>query len=242
MFRSTPRTSRPQAAALLLALAFVAGWSQSAPALAYSTVEAGGQTAVAPYVAEPRFESIPMATAERLEALSGAREALRAAAAAESKQASKPTVTVKATVKAPAPKPTKPAYTGTNRFWIPSLGMNYRVHLFECSRSREPDNYIYRWGCAGANNVYILGHAYGVMKPLHDLYVRGGLRKGMVAIYADGQGHVHWYRVTEWRVVDPTEAAWAIASQPVPSMTLQTCVGKDGSKRLNVRLVQYKVT
>jgi sortase (surface protein transpeptidase) len=120
--------------------------------------------------------------------------------------------------------------------------MSDRVHMFECSRSREPDNYIYRWGCAGTNNVYILGHAYGVMKPLHDLYVRGGLRVGMVAIYADSQGRVHWYRVTEWRVVDPAEAAWAIASQPTPSMTLQTCVGKDGSKRLNVRLVQFKVT
>jgi hypothetical protein len=80
------------------------------------------------------------------------------------------------------------------------------------------------------------------MKPLHDLYVAGRLRKGMVAIYADGGGRVHWFRVTEWRVVDPVESAWAIADQPVPSMTLQTCVGRDGRYRLNVRLVQFKVT
>ncbi len=118
--------------------------------------------------------------------------------------------------------------------------MSYRVRPFECTRTRAPDNYMYRWGCAGQNNVYILGHAYGVMKPLHDLYVSGWLRKGIVAIYADAQGRVHRYRVTTWRVVDPIDSAWAIASQPVPSMTLQTCVGKDGSYRLNVRLVQFR--
>jgi hypothetical protein len=140
----------------------------------------------------------------------------------------------------PAPKPAAaPAPTIVrNHFWIPKLGMSYHVHLFECTRKRPPDNYIYRWGCAGTNNVYILGHAYGVMKPLHDLYVRGGLRVGLVARYADRRGVVHTYRVTEWRVVDPVDSHWAIASQPVPSMTLQTCVGKDGRYRLNVRLVE----
>lgn len=133
---------------------------------------------------------------------------------------------------AAAPKPVR------NHFWIPKLGMSYHVYLYECSRQRPPDNYIYRWGCAGTNNVYILGHAYGVMKPLHDLYVRGGLKVGMVAKYADRKGVVHTYRVTEWRVVDPVDSHWAIASQPVPSMTLQTCVGKDSRYRLNVRLVE----
>ena len=39
-------------------------------------------------------------------------------------------------------------------------------------------------------------------------------------------------------MISANDAAWAIASQPRPSMTLQTCVGADGSLRLNVRLVQ----
>jgi hypothetical protein len=40
-------------------------------------------------------------------------------------------------------------------------------------------------------------------------------------------------------VVDPYEGtAWAIASQPIPSMTLQTCIGKKSQYRLNVRLVR----
>jgi sortase (surface protein transpeptidase) len=115
--------------------------------------------------------------------------------------------------------------------------MSDRVHAYPCSRSRPPDNYMYRWGCAGENNVYILGHAHSVMKPLHDLYVRGGLRKGMVAVYANGNGNVTKYRVVSWRVVDPVDSHWAIAAQPRPSMTLQTCLGKRSQWRLNVRLV-----
>ncbi|MBI2782311.1 MAG: hypothetical protein HYX55_11025 [Chloroflexi bacterium] len=152
-----------------------------------------------------------------------------------------------ARVAAPAPAPvvkaravvkaTVRAYSGTNHVWIPSLGISRPVYLFPCTRSRPPDNLMYRWGCAGRNNLYLLGHAWGVMKPLHDAYTSGRLRLGMIAIYADGNGRIRSYRVTEWRVVDPVDAAWAKASQPVPSMTLQTCVGPNGSLRLNVRLV-----
>ena len=251
MTRSTPRTGPLKAAALLLALALGSGFAQLGPVLAYSANEAGGQPATAPYLADARFETAPAPNVGWLAALHEQRDDLRAQAAlaVEKKPAAKATVKAEAKPKAdpkpqpkPQPKPSRPSYSGENRFWIPSLGMKDRVYWFACTRSRDPDNLIYRWGCAGNNNVYILGHAYGVMKPLHDLYVRGGLHKGMVAVYADNAGRVHWYKVTSWRVVDPSEAAWAIASQPVPSMTLQTCVGKYSQYRLNVRLVQYKVT
>ena len=174
-------------------------------------------------VAEFTADAIAQAAAEaRKEAGAEARAEARAKERAEAKAAAKAAA---------------PIYSGANHFWIPSLGMSYNVHAYPCSRSRPPDNYMYRWGCAGENNVYILGHAYSVMKPLHDLYVSGGLRKGMIAVYANGAGKVTKYKVVSWRVVDPTESAWAIADQPVPSMTLQTCVGKDGHLRLNVRLV-----
>jgi hypothetical protein len=153
---------------------------------------------------------------------------------------------VKATTKLSTTKPSttnsspiahKRLFQGTNHFWIPSLGMSYGVRWYACGRTTTPLNHIYRWGCAGRNNVYLLGHAWGVMKPLHDLYVRGGLRRGMIAVYADANGHVRKYAVTEWRVVRPTEIAWQIAAQPVPSMTLQTCIGANSEYRLNVRLV-----
>jgi hypothetical protein len=131
------------------------------------------------------------------------------------------------------------SFAGRNHLWIPSLGINRSVSWFPCDRSRPPDNYVYRWGCAGANNVYLLGHAYSVFDPLHDAYVGGRLHKGMEAVYADSQGHVHRYTVRWWKVVRPTtSASWAWAAQPVPSMTLQTCVGRDSQYRLMVRLLE----
>jgi hypothetical protein len=148
----------------------------------------------------------------------------------------RPTVEV-ATRQPSAPAPAKRTYAGQNHFWIPSLGVSRPVYWYACSRTRAPDNLIYRWGCAGHNNVYILGHAYGVMKPLHDAYVSGRLHTGMLAVYADANGNVRTYRVTTWRLVRPTNAAWAEASQSVPSMTLQTCVGSQSQWRLIVRLV-----
>ena len=132
-------------------------------------------------------------------------------------------------------------HRGTNHVWIPSLGISKAVQSFPCSRSRPPDAGLYRWGCAGRNNVYLLGHAWSTFRPLHDAYVGGRLRKGMQVIYADGGGTTHTYSVIWWRVVAPTTAAsWAWASLSKPSMTLQTCVGANSAYRLMVRLVQVR--
>ena len=131
------------------------------------------------------------------------------------------------------------SYRGRNHVWIPSLGINRSVSGFSCSSSAYPGNRVYRWGCAGRNNVYLLGHAYSVFKPLHDAYVSGRLRVGMKAYYADGSGRVHAYKVIWWKLTRPTTAAsWAWASLSRPSMTLQTCVGSQSQYRLMVRLVR----
>jgi hypothetical protein len=143
----------------------------------------------------------------------------------------------KSSTATPAAKPAAQTVSIQNHFWMPALGISRPVYWYSCARRRAPDNLVYRWGCAGTNNVYILGHAYGVMKPLHDAYVSGRLRVGMLATYADGNGNRRTYRVTTWRLVTATNAAWAEASQPVPSMTLQTCVGAQSQWRLVVRLV-----
>jgi sortase (surface protein transpeptidase) len=164
------------------------------------------------------------AVLERL-AAEAAREAAAAGAAAAAKAA--------AAASAAAPRPS----LVLNHLWIPSLGMSQPIYLFPCSRSTPPGNYLYRWGCAGRNNLYLLGHAYSVMKPLQDAYVAGRLRVGMLAAYADANGRITRYSVTAWQVVTPDVVAWAIASQPVPSMTLQTCVGTWSQYRLDVRLV-----
>ena len=136
-------------------------------------------------------------------------------------------------------KDTSPNYRGRNHVWIPALGISRSVEWFPCSREREPDNYMYRWGCAGDNNVYLMGHAYSVMKPLHDAYVNGRLNKGMKVWYADNNSRVRVYAVRWWKVTKPTtDAAWAWAPQDVPSMTLQTCVGRNSQYRLMVRLTE----
>jgi hypothetical protein len=134
---------------------------------------------------------------------------------------------------------TATAYHGRNHVWIPSLRISRSVQSFPCSRSRPPDAGVYRWGCAGRNNVYLMSHAWSTFKPLHDAYVGGRLRKGMKVWYADGAGRVRQFRVIWWRVTRPTTAAsWAWAAQSRPSMTLQTCVGARSEDRLMVRLVQ----
>ena len=130
-------------------------------------------------------------------------------------------------------------FHGTNRLWISALGIDKATSSFACSRSQAPANYVYRWGCAGTNNVYLLGHAYGVFKALHDAYYNGRLKVGLIAVYANGSGTVHTYRVAWWRVVRPTtDAKWAWAPLASPSMTLQTCLGANSQYRLMVRLVR----
>lgn len=130
------------------------------------------------------------------------------------------------------------SYSGRNHVWMPALGIDRSVAFFSCSRSTYPGNRVYRWGCAGSNNVYLFGHAHSVFKPLHDAYVRGRLRKGMRVFYADGSGRVREYTVRWWKVTKPDRGEFAYASQPRPSLTLQTCVGSRSQYRLIVRLVR----
>ena len=157
----------------------------------------------------------------------------------------------RATPAAPQPKPksvstaeavsggsSPSSYKGRNHVWIPALGINRSVSFFSCSSSAYPGNRVYRWGCAGSNNVYLFGHAHSVFKPLHDAYVRGRLSKGMKVMYADNSGKVSTYAVTWWKVTTPDKGAWAYAAQSRPSLTLQTCVGSRSQYRLIVRLLK----
>ena len=109
---------------------------------------------------------------------------------------------------------------------------------YSCSNKSYPGNRVYRWGCAGKNNVYLFGHAHSVFRPLHDAYVRGRLKKGAKLYYADSSGRVRTYKVAWWKVTTPTKGTWAYAAQAKPSLTLQTCVGSRSQYRLIVRLVR----
>ena len=79
-------------------------------------------------------------------------------------------------------------YHGRNHVWMPALGIDRSVATYSCSNKSYPGNRVYRWGCAGKNNVYLFGHAHSVFKSLHDAYVRGRLKKGVMLYYADSNG------------------------------------------------------
>jgi len=128
------------------------------------------------------------------------------------------------------------SFKGRNHVWIPALGVNRSVSFFSCSSNAYPGDRVYRWGCAGGNNVYLFGHAHSVFRSLHDAYVRGRLAKGMKVYYADANGKVSTYAVSWWKVTTPDKGAWAYAGQSRPSLTLQTCVGAKSQYRLIVRL------
>ena len=130
------------------------------------------------------------------------------------------------------------SYRGKNRMWFPALGISRSTYFFPCSSKAYPGNVVYRWGCAGSNNVYLFGHAHSVFKPLHDAYVNGRLRKGMKVSYADSKGKVRTYKLIWWKVTTPTNGGFAFAAQSRPSLTLQTCVGAKSQYRLIVRFVQ----
>jgi hypothetical protein len=227
----------------------------SAPASATRVVEpesgtsAGQGSATRP---TPDVIAAGVAKAAAADAAAKARTAAEAAAkakvaaAANAKAATNAKAAAKSSAKAKAAAKARSAssgasstsYSGRNHVWIPSLGISRSVRWFPCERSRPPDNYMYRWGCAGSDNVYLMGHASGVMNALHDAYVSGRLSKGMEAWYANPDGTVRQYVVKWWKLTRPTtDAAWAWASQSVPSMTLQTCVGRNNEYRLMVRLV-----
>jgi Sortase domain len=130
------------------------------------------------------------------------------------------------------------SYGGKNHVWFPALGINRSVYFFSCSNKSYPGNVVYRWGCAGSNNVYLFAHAHAAFKPLHDAYVNGRLRKGMKVMYADAKGKVRTFKLAWWKVTTPTNGSWAFAGQSRPSLTLQTCVGAKSQYRLIVRFVQ----
>jgi hypothetical protein len=130
-------------------------------------------------------------------------------------------------------------YTGRNHFWFPALGISQAVYSYPCSSSAPPGPQVYRWGCAGTNNVYLLAHAGGKFGPLHDAYVEGRLKTGMLVVYADGAAHVHYYRLQWVKVTAPLASShWAWDPQPVSSLTLQTCLGAQSQWRIFVRFLE----
>jgi hypothetical protein len=241
--RTRARSRRRLALPLLLAIALAAEASGAALAVPRHASTGGGITAPPGAITAVRAGGAAVEATRATQPIAdfSRRSETTASRAADARLAAvraTPAATVATETIAPKAAPSA-GYRGTNHVWIPSLGVSRAVSFFSCSSSAYPGNRVYRWGCAGANNVYLFAHAATVFKPLHDAYVRGRLRKGMEVVYADGNGRVTRYAVSYWKVVAPDgDVGWAYAGQSVPSMTLQTCVGSNSEYRLVVRLVR----
>lgn len=143
----------------------------------------------------------------------------------------------------PAPAaPAAPRYVGHDHFWFPALGINASVTWYACSRNDYPAPIVYRWGCAGTNNVYLFGHAANAFSALYRAFYASTVKIGQVLIYADHAGVIHPYRISVVRLENgalPADYNWAVGDQPVPSLTLQTCskvVGID----IEVRAIEIR--
>ncbi|MET1232452.1 MAG: hypothetical protein ABWY52_06345 [Candidatus Limnocylindrales bacterium] len=179
--------------------------------------------------ADWRLDRAAQRAADAAAAEAAAKAKAQAAAKAKPKATSEPKATS---------KPSKPSFKGKNHFWFPSLGINQSVYSFPCSRSKAPGNVVYRWGCAGSNNVYLMAHDFGKFYPLYKAYQNGRLKKGMLAVYAGPNGRTHYYRLSFYRVVRPDgDVGWAYASTSRSALTLQTCVS-GGKMRLVVRFYE----
>ena len=255
---SPTRRRRPAlltALALLLAVEAVTTVAVRAAEITDARTQLAAATAVpaAPLVA---LHAVPVAAAIRpphhdarlaTDALAPATVVVRVRLAPAPRTVPAPVVWAEVVRPKPRPSSTKPKGTtasprrgqmnGRNHVWSPALGIDKRVYSFPCSRSQKPGNVVYRWGCAGRNNVYLMGHAANVFGSLNRAYSNGRLQRGLKVYYADSSGKVRTYAVRWWKVVEPTpDAAWAWDSLSSPSMTLQTCIGRNSEYRLMVRL------
>jgi len=193
--------------------------------------------------ADRAVEEAAAQAAAEAEAAAQAQAEAEAAAKARAEAEAKAAAQAKAEAAQPKPQAPQPAvaptYTGQNRFWFPKLGISQRVYEFPCSRSETPGDVVYRWGCAGENNVYLLAHNFGKFYPLYKAYYAGTLDRGLVAIYADPQGEVHYFELAWYKVVPPDgDVGFAYAAQSQSSLSMQTCVGDDGELRLVVRFTE----
>ena len=249
----TPAPRRRTAAAVavlaaVLATVPVAAFSGSGARSALGTVPSAAPAAVAPALGTGGRSATGSAIATRpttpparyttadLAPASAAPAVRPAAAVATSTAVGKPVQPARVATR-PVARPS-PVFVGRDHVWIPDLGISRSVAPFSCTRSQPPGTAVYRWGCAGANNVYLFAHAYAAFAPLHDAYVSGRLSTRLTVVYADGAGRVHRYRVAWWRLTTPDNGAFAYAALSRPGMTLQTCVGAQSQYRLIVRLVQ----
>jgi len=160
----------------------------------------------------------------------------------EAKSTPKATAKPKQTTSEPKSAPT---YSGVSKLWYPALGISAKWRWYGCQYGGDPDGLgpgVYRWGCAGRNNIYLMSHAWSTFNAIQRGYHSGKMKVGQSVWYANKQGDVSKWRV-KWikRVtkdyLHKTFSDWASNSSSSPIMTFQTCDGSRSQYRIIVRLV-----
>jgi len=126
---------------------------------------------------------------------------------------------------------------------IPALGIHEPIYRWGCHGGTLP-NHVYSWGCSGHNNLYLLGHAWGVFKPVHDAWATHSLTKGMTLRLRTATGKVLSFHLAWVRKVHAADLGtdmwgpgktWAWNATPRRVVTLQTCWGRRSQDRIIVR-------
>jgi hypothetical protein len=84
------------------------------------------------------------------------------------------------------------------------------VKPVDCGEILPDATEIFSSGCAGENNLFLQGHAYGIFEPLRYAYTHDLLKKGAIAYYTNGIGQEFTYEVA-W-VDHPTVEEWGKGS------------------------------
>jgi hypothetical protein len=145
----------------------------------------------------------------------------------------------------PTPQPAGDTYTGTSRLWYPALGIKAAWKWYGCEYGGDPAGLgagVYRWGCAPANNIYLMSHAWSTFKAIRQGYHSGAMKVGQSVWYASQQGNVSqwkvkWIKRVTTEYFKATSREWASNDSAQPIMTFQTCDGRYDQFRIIVRLV-----
>jgi hypothetical protein len=134
--------------------------------------------------------------------------------------------------------------TRVGRLRIRGIRLDVPVYRWSC-RNTDLPNRALRWKCSGANNQFIVGHAYGVFHPYYLAWKYDRFTKGMRARFTDANGKVTRYALKWARKVPAnyvwhgkTGDQWAWNATATPSITLQTCWGATNKYRIVARWVK----